>query len=184
MLSFNSAPVADMCIFWATTCLLIMPFYYLEYVRADQLTKQYIMQLHQKLWCNPHLLNKDNLCMQSRRCCTSRWACGTINRIFRNATVQASDCPNASLPGPVHYQPNRHVSLYLHSFTVSQNKKRWQHSQLARPSRRSLPLGRCSPSPAATTSASSVPGPSLAYAMPGCAAGVGPTAFPCPRHRS
>jgi hypothetical protein len=57
----------------------------------------------------------------------------TCNNLLRDREIKTPmdrTCYSASVrpsgrraPGLVHYQPNRHVSLYLHSFTVSQNKK-------------------------------------------------------------
>jgi hypothetical protein len=79
------------------------------------------------------------------------------------------------------------IGLFPFTFVLSpflRITKRRRRSQLARPSHRSLPLASCSPSPAATISASSALGPSLASAMPGCAARVMPTARPCPHHQS
>jgi hypothetical protein len=58
---------------------------------------------------------------------------------------------DTALLGLVHCQPNRLVSLYLHSFTVSQNKKDGDIPNYY--GRRGIPYH--SPSSAATTSASS-----------------------------
>jgi hypothetical protein len=79
------------------------------------------------------------------------------------------------------------IGLFPFTFILSpflRITKRRRRSQLARPSHRSLPLAPCSSSPAATTSASSALGPSLASVMPDCAARVTPIARPCPHHRS
>jgi hypothetical protein len=78
----------------------------------------------------------------------------------------------------------RPKGMFLFTLVLSQflkiKKRRWQ-SQLARQSRHSLPLVHRSPSPATTTSASSILGPSLASVTLGCVAGIAPVDRPCPQ---